>query len=157
MSTRRKPQAGQTGVTLIELLIVLVIVGVLSAIAYPSYQNAVQRSRRADAFAASTKLMQAQESWRAKYPSYRSSFAATETPPEAALSTESADRHYALSFADVTASGYTALATVADSSPQTSDTKCHVLRVVVAGGNIRYQSVASGGAANGTPDPCWSK
>jgi type IV pilus assembly protein PilE len=157
MSTPIKPQAVQAGFTLIELLIVLVIVGVLSAIAYPSYQNAVQRSRRADAFAALTKLMQAQESWRAKYPAYRASFAASEAPPEPALSTGSADNHYVLSFADVTASGYTALATVRDGSPQTSDAKCQVLKVVVAGGNISYRSVSSGAAVNGVPDPCWLK
>ena len=39
----------QKGVTLIELMIVVVIVGILSAIAYPSYQEYVRRGNRAEA------------------------------------------------------------------------------------------------------------
>jgi type IV pilus assembly protein PilE len=39
----------QRGFTLIELMITVSIIAVLSAIAYPSYQSYVARSRRADA------------------------------------------------------------------------------------------------------------
>jgi type IV pilus assembly protein PilE len=39
----------QAGVTLIELLITVAIVGILAAVAYPSYQNHVLRASRADA------------------------------------------------------------------------------------------------------------
>lgn len=40
------------GMTLIELMIVIVVVGILAAIAYPSYQRQVQQTRRADGQAA---------------------------------------------------------------------------------------------------------
>ncbi len=39
----------QAAFTLIELLIVVAIVGILAGIAYPSYQNSLKKSRRADA------------------------------------------------------------------------------------------------------------
>lgn len=49
-------QSTQNGFTLIELLIVIAIVGVLGGIAYPSYQDSMTKSRRADAKAALLEL-----------------------------------------------------------------------------------------------------
>lgn len=51
-------QKGQRGFTLIEVMIVVAIVGILTAIAYPSYAEYIRRGHRADARAG---LLQAQQ------------------------------------------------------------------------------------------------
>jgi len=58
------------GLTLIELLMVIVIVGILAAIAVPTYSNYMTRARRADAKTALEQVRAAQEMWRAEKGSY---------------------------------------------------------------------------------------
>lgn len=50
-----------SGFTLIELVITVAIVAILAAIAYPSYQDSVRRSRRADAKAVMVEAAQFME------------------------------------------------------------------------------------------------
>ena len=52
------------GFTLIELMIVVAVIGILAAIAYPSYQDSVIRSNRNVAKGDLQGLAQAMERWR---------------------------------------------------------------------------------------------
>ena len=49
------------GFTLIEVMVVVIIVGILTAIAYPSYQHAVRKTKRAEGRAALMQIMQQEE------------------------------------------------------------------------------------------------
>lgn len=50
-----------SGFTLIELMIAVVIIGILAAVAYPSYQDSINKSRRAEGKSALLKAAQVQE------------------------------------------------------------------------------------------------
>ena len=64
------------GITLIELLTVILIIGILAAIAIPSYTGYMQRARRADAKVALEQLRAAQEMHRAERGGYSVDIAA---------------------------------------------------------------------------------
>jgi type IV pilus assembly protein PilE len=131
------------GFSLIELMVVVAVAAIIAAIAIPSYQSAVQRSRRADAMAALGEIAQAQERWRANNARYQATLA---NLPGAR--TVSHDGHYSLEIVadSATASSYTARATVVNTSPQAADTACSTMDLAMVGnggmGNIAYSPAA---------------
>ena len=109
----------EKGITLIELLVVVVIVGILAAIAIPSYTGYMQRARRADAKTALEQLRAGQEMRRAERGSYSTDLTLAELRNTWGITTARVG-DYDLSLTVATATTFTALATPW-ASRQTSD------------------------------------
>jgi type IV pilus assembly protein PilE len=81
----------QSGVTLIELMVVVLIVGILAAIAMPSYNSYIRKSRRADAKVALTSLAQQYERCYTRYNKYTNANCAVVLPSTTARGTYTID------------------------------------------------------------------
>jgi len=76
------------GFSLIELMIVVAVIGILAAVAYPSYTNSVMKGKRAEGRAALAELLQQQERYMTQNNTYLSfTNAAGTTTPAAAATT----------------------------------------------------------------------
>lgn len=58
------------GYTLIELMVVVAVIGILAAVAIPSFQSYMQRSRTAEAVVFLGEIKQRQEAYRAEFGQY---------------------------------------------------------------------------------------
>ena len=91
------------GFTLIEVLIVCVVVGVLTAIALPSYQNQIQKSRRSDAKSALVGAAGQME----RYFTERGTYATATLGSGGVYAATTQNGYYTLSLANLTVSTYT--------------------------------------------------
>jgi type IV pilus assembly protein PilE len=103
------------GFTLIELLIVVVIVGLLAKVAFPSYQDSVRKSRRADAQSGLLQLAQFMER--------TNTLSNTYTPGGAnpTLPTSVTSSYYTFSITAATASSFTLSAVFIAGTSQAND------------------------------------
>lgn len=142
-------QALSLGFTLIELMITVVIIGIIAAIAYPSYTRYMTQTRRSDAQIALMKIAAAQEKFYSDCGYYAASLATprdclTSTTGKLGFGTTSENGDYALSVA-VTASSSQYAATATAQARQANDTECATL-------TYNYQ-----GVKGGTSTTCWKK
>jgi prepilin-type N-terminal cleavage/methylation domain-containing protein len=77
----RARQHRRRGFTLLEMMIVVVVVGILAAIAIPSFRAYLYRSRTSEAYTFLAEIRQRQESYRAEFGQYCSVSAAPGTAP----------------------------------------------------------------------------
>ena len=148
METALNPQpatSGQrrriAGFTLIELMIAIAVVGILAALAFPSYQNYVLKSGRADAKAALYGAAQTLERCFTRYGRYDN----TACPLEQGDTEMSENDKYQLTVTTTTQTTFDL--TAAPQAPQDKDTEC---------GNFTLDhSGAKGVSGSGTVDDCW--
>ena len=133
-----KQSSRQAGFTLIELMIVVAIIGIISAVAFPSYTSYMKKSRRADAKVALTKMADAQERWYLQNRTY------TDDVDEVGGAT-SPDGNYTLAVTAASdaelLNGFEITATA--TAAQADDTTCAVF------------TLASTGAKTATNTNCW--
>jgi len=106
------------GFTLIELMIVIVIIGLLAAIAIPSYRDFVVRSNRSEAKVALTEMANLQEKFYSEFGIYAEDVVDLNYP-------EDVGDHYIVSIEGVTTTTYTLVAVpVPDSGQERDDDAC---------------------------------
>ncbi len=131
----------QTGFTLIEIMIAVVVVAILATIAFSSYKDQIEKTRRADGKALLTRMSQQLERCYTKYGRYNN--ANCSVVNGAAQTSE--DGYYTVTPAGIAATTYTL--TAVPQGPQTSDKTCGNLSLNQAG-----QQSYSG---TGTSNQCW--
>ena len=130
------------GFTLIELMIAIAVVGILAAIALPSYQNYVLKSGRADA---KTGLFEAAQMLERCF-TRNSSYAAC--PGAAGYPRNTENDKYSISISAVGNTSFTVTATPLGS--QTKDTDCTSFTLTHTG-----QKGANGGTDAADIEECW--
>ncbi len=145
----------QHGVTLIELVVVMIIVGILTAVAIPSYRNYVMRSQRSDAKDAVLALATQQEKHYLQCNAYADVLeAATDCAASELQAADTSKNGWYDLATDANdadpALGYTATATAINGQNQWQDTACRTFSVNQAG----VRSALNAGGADNTAE-CW--
>jgi len=131
------------GVTLIELMIVVVVVGILAAVALPSYQDSVRKGRRSDGQAALLDASQILERFYTENMSYSG----------APLSAVTPQQFYTISFDSAPTSG-TVCGTIASTTANASAYRlCATPVGAQAADSCGILSLSHTGLK--TPTTCW--
>lgn len=134
-----------SGFTLVELMIVVAIVGILAAVAYPSYQESIARSRRADAKAVLMENAQFMERYFTQNNTYLNAvLPVTEAPKDGAT------KYYDITFSPAPARTVTTYSLRAVPKNGMASDPC---------GTLTFSQTGAKGVtgASRTANECWSR
>ena len=152
----------QRGFTLIEVMITVAIVAILAAIAFPSYQDSMRKSRRADSKNALTQAVANMERFYAQNNGYciaascATMTTCNSTPvicPGACSAgvCTSTERNYTIAFgAAPTLTTFTIEATPVTGGPQVVDGKMNINQT-----NLKFHDMNNNGAYSTTTENYW--
>lgn len=126
----------QAGFTMIELMIVVAIIGIITAVAFPSYTSYMKKARRSDAKISLTKMADAQERWYLQNSIYTTVIANVG-------GATSPDGYYTMAITAADVNGYVMTATATAGGKQANDATCQTF------------TLASTGAKTATNAVCW--
>ncbi|MDD1417983.1 type IV pilin-like G/H family protein [Dolichospermum sp. ST_sed1] len=145
------------GFTLIELLVVIIIIGILSAIALPSFLNQAAKAKQSEAKTYIGSVNRAQQSYRIENPSFASDFTALQI----GIPTQTTNYIYAILNPDTVQSTVTATSQDAASlksfsggvvvltSGQSSAVACQSTGVTTTPPNLTLNAGANAACADG--------
>lgn len=136
-----------TGFTLIEALVVMAIMGILAAVAIPTYSQFVREARRSDAKETLLRMAAANERYYVSENRY-----ITEASDISALGGANSTEGYytiAVSTTEGNTNAFTLTATPATGSPQVADTDCATMTIDHLGRKRASNS------ADEDNDECW--
>ncbi len=135
-----------SGFTLIELVIVITIIGLIAAIAYPSYLSQVMKSRRSDATSSLMNAVSNQEQYLLDHKQYTNDMTLLGYDANPYITPEGM---YSIAVA-ITGCGvspcYKFTATPVSGKPQAGDAKC---------ASFIIDSTGAKTATGSTPNKCW--
>jgi len=129
------------GFSLTELLIVVAILALLAAIAIPSYNMQIRKTRRADAKAALLELSQRQETYYADWNSYAATIVNLGWSRATDNNYYSKEDFYQLAITSASARAFVMTATA--KGAQLKDTECRILRIDNTGAKTATDSTGA--------------